>query len=1004
MRRPGRSNPAIVIRGARTHNLKNVSLALPRNRLIVVTGASGSGKSSLVFDTLYAEAQRRYVQSLSTYARLFVERLERPDVESISLLPPALALQQKNVITSARATVGSVTEISDYLRLLFAAAGQTVCPDCRREVGRDTIEKAAAQMLEQPGFYLVLAPFDPGGRSLAAACSLLAGQGYHRLFLGGAVTATTEVAERPPATAPGATLEVVVDRVVTSTAEAPGRLREALERAFYLSGGRAKALRVERHGQELKVLQQSVFNQRFNCPQCERNFVEPTPALFSPHSPVGACPRCQGFGRVIELDLDRVMPDTSRALRDGLVVPWQTPAYRPMQRWMLACARRGAIRTGVPYRDLSAREKVWVVEGERDGGAEREREERWPGIRGFFRWLEAKRYKTHVRVMLARYRRFVECPDCGASKVKPEALYVRLGHLNIAEVERLSVDAALAWVEAVARRPEVRARCAAVVRELRNRLGYLVEVGLGYLTLARQARTLSGGETQRIHLGRALGTALVASLYVLDEPTVGLHACEVRSLLKVLRHLCKLGNTVVVVEHDPVLIAGADYVVELGPGGGARGGEVIYAGPASRTAARRSGPGRAGRVRLMQALSREDRAGPRRGELKVAAARQHNLKNLNLLIPLQRLVCITGVSGSGKSTLMRDVLYNSYLRRLGVPGVEPVQCDRIEGLEQVREMVYLAQALPARSARSNPVTYMHAYDGIRKALAAVPAAGRLGLKPGHFSFNVPGGRCESCRGQGTVSVEMHFMADVEVRCPVCDGRRFKPKVLQAALRGKNLLDLLEMTVEDAAAFFHARPEVASRLEPLVAVGLGYLKLGQPTSTLSAGEAQRLKLARLLLKEPQPRARQADHGLQPRAMPAPSPGQGGGQVQAQTRVFLLDEPTTGLGAADIARLLQVLDRLLAEGNSIIAIEHNVAFIAHAHHVIDLGPGAGARGGEMLAAGTPAQVASCRASYTGGELRRYFGIRPPAPTGRGQAAALSDASGQALGRLPHAAAGG
>jgi len=977
---------SISIRGARTHNLKGVSLELPHNRLTVVTGVSGSGKSSLVFDTLYAEGQRRYVQSLSTYARLFLERMDRPDVDAISEIPPALALRQKNAIKNARSTVGTVTEISDYLRLLFATVGRTICPRCGEEVARDTVESSAARVLAEPGAHLFLAPFEPGSRSITAACDFLAQNGYHRLFADGEVIETAMLlarasedgAARPNATANGAAapagpLMVVIDRVANDAVGAEARVREALEKAFYLGGGRARALGVMREDGRIRVTGGVEFDRRFNCSRCGTLFPEPTPALFSANSPLGACPQCEGFGRTVELDLEKVIPDPGLSLRQGLIAPWRTPAYREMKNWMLKCARRAHIRTAVAFREMTDAERTWLLEGEpREEGEERDWE-RWPGVRGFFRWLEGRRYKTHVRILLARYRRFVPCPACDGSKLRPEALNVRVARMTIAEVGRLAVRELARWLEALARRRDVQERAGAVLRELRGRVGYLEEVGLGYLTLERQARTLSGGEAQRIHLAGALGSLLTGTLYALDEPTVGLHASDVRRLLGVLRHLRDLGNTVTVVEHDPAMIAGADFVVELGPGGGREGGRLMRAGPPARVRAGKAPAEMPGRVMLMRALARERRFSRRDPALHIVGAREHNLKDIDVRIPLGRMVCVTGVSGSGKSTLVEDVLYNNYLRSRGELVSEVGACDRIEGLELVGEMVHMGQELPARSLRSNPATYLKIYDDIRKLFAQSPDARRLGIQPGHFSFNVDGGRCEKCHGTGTVTIEMHFMADLEVQCDACDGRRFKSHILAIRYQGKNINEVLTLTVDEARIFFARTPAITRRLEALSAVGLGYLCLGQTTSTLSGGEAQRLKLSRFLLVELEP-----------------APATPGGR--AAGRVFLLDEPTTGLSSADIRQLLRVLGRLVAEGNTLIVIEHNLEFIAHADYVIDLGPGGGEDGGRLVAAGSPLKLAATARSLTGRELRRLFGLPANVSRAAMRSAKLRASAGQ------------
>jgi excinuclease ABC subunit A len=961
---------SIRICGARTHNLRNLSLEVPHEAVTVVTGVSGSGKSSLVFDTLYAEGQRRYVQSLSTYARLFLERMDRPDVDSINDIPPALALRQKNTIKNARSTVGTITEINDYLRLLFASVGRTVCPRCNIEVTRDTVEGAAARILEAPGLYVFLAPFERGSRSLAETAAYLIQNGYHRIYHADEVTETAEFAQRlggngtPP---PDGPLMVVIDRVAVSETGSAERVREAIEKAFYLGGGRARAVMVARSNGHMNAVTTLEFDRRFNCSRCGTAFPEPTPALFSANSPIGACPECEGFGRTVELDLEKVIPNPRLSIRQGLIAPWRTPAYREMQQWMLKCARRARIRTAAAFHEMTDEERTWVLDGEprREG---QEWDERWPGVRGFFRWLERKRYKTHVRILLAKYRRFVPCPACGATKLKTEALNVRVAGASIAEVGQIAVRDLPDWLKSLRSDRTIAARAGVLLRELGNRLGYLNEVGLGYLTLERQGRTLSGGEAQRIHLASALGSLLSGTLYALDEPTVGLHAGDSRKLLGVLRHLRDLGNTVVVVEHDPTMINGADYVVELGPGGGRQGGELLYGGEPRKG---KNGSGETpGRVLLMRALSRQRRLSKSAPAVRIIGARENNLRNLNVTLPLGRMICVTGVSGSGKSTLVESVLYNNYLRRAGESVSDVGACERLEGLDQVGEMVHMGQELPARSLRSNPATYLKIYDEIRKIYASNAEARRIGIKPRDFSFNVEGGRCERCHGTGTVTIEMHFMADLEVKCDACDGRRFQSHVLAIRFRGKNVTEVLDLTIDEACVFFEKYPAIVKRLEPLCAVGLGYLQLGQPTSTLSGGEAQRLKLARFLLSDLEPVATDA-HG---KKLP---------------RMFLLDEPTTGLASSDIRRLLRVLARLVAEGNTLVVIEHNLEFIANADYVIDLGPGGGDEGGCLVVAGDPLAVAASAKSHTGAELRRLFGL-PVTANGRSIKAALRSAA--------------
>ncbi len=945
---------SISIRGARTHNLADISLEIPRDKLTVVTGVSGSGKSSLVFDTLYAEGQRRYVQSLSTYARLFLQRMERPDVDAISDIPPALALRQKNTIKNARSTVGTVTEISDYLRLLFATVGRTICPRCGREVSRDSVESAAVRILAEPGLYIVLAPFEAGSRSMLDAANYLIQNGYHRLFADGAITETAEFAARAGAAdaRPEGAMMVVVDRVSVGGDAEIERVREALEKAFYLGGGRARYVRVERDNGDTRTAATLDFDRRFNCSACAVPFPEPSTALFSSNSPIGACPECEGFGRTVELDLDKVIPNPNLSIRQGLVATWRTPAYREMNEWMIKLARRRKIRTSAPYREMTDEERSWLLDGDPGPREKKWDPDHWPGVHGFFKWLEGRRYKTHVRILLAKYRRFVTCPVCAGAKLKREALNVWVDGQSIADIGKLSIRELVEWLDKIGSIPEVAARAAVVMRELRSRVSYLVEVGLGYLTVERQARTLSGGEAQRIHLASALGSVLVGTLYALDEPTVGLHASDARRLLAVLHHLRDFGNTVVVVEHDPAMIAGADYLVELGPGGGSEGGQLTYAGSPVKADldSMETSPGR---VMLMRAISKRRKFTRRDPGIRIVGAREHNLDDIEVAIPAGRMVCVTGVSGSGKSSLVEDVLYNNYRRRGGDTSAEPGACDRIEGFELIGDMVHMGQELPTRSMRSNPATYLKIYDEIRKLFAASPEARRLGVTARQFSFNVKGGRCEKCSGTGTVTIEMHFMADLEVKCETCDGRRFQSHILAIRLGDLSITGVLDLTVEDARAFFIRHPGIVKRLDALIAVGLGYIRLGQTTSTLSGGEAQRLKLARFILADLEP----APLGPDGKHLP---------------RMFLLDEPTTGLSSTDIRRLIKVLTRLVTEGNTLVVIEHNMEFIAHADYVIDLGPGGGDDGGRVVAAGSPLDIAACEKSETGRELRRLFGL--------------------------------
>jgi len=931
------SKKSIKIVGARTHNLKEVSAQFPVRKITVVTGVSGSGKSSLVFDTLYAEGQRRYVQSLSTYARLFLDRMERPDVDQISDIPPAIALEQKNSIKNARSTVGTITEIHDYLRLLMTHAGTLACPDCGKTVASDTVETAADELLTWPQDcrVTVYARVKFHGVEPSEAVAALARQGYSRLFLGGRAVPLEEV---PPESLGQDAVDVVVDRIAV-TSDKVGRIRESLERGFELGGGTVSVRSAtEAHDGEVSA---RTFDRAYGCKACGREFSPPTPHLFSFNSPLGACPTCEGFGRVVDIDLDKVIPNKRLSLRDGAVAPWSTPAYTEFQTEFLRAAERLGYSTELPFSQLSDDAKKWILEGDREN----------PGVKGFFDWLEARRYKTHVRILLARYRSYRRCPACAGARLKPEALAVRIGRRNIADFCALSIGELAGAIGRLRLSPALKERTDSVVRELRNRLGYLVEVGLGYLTLDRQARTLSGGEAQRIHLAAALGSSLTDTLYALDEPTVGLHPRDSNRLLGVMRRLTKMGNTVVVVEHDPTIIEGADHVLDLGPGGGSRGGKILYEGKPSALPGQETSTGR---LLLIRTLHRQKkrRGGADKGCIVIHGASENNLQIDKLEIPLNRLVCVTGVSGSGKSTLVEKVLYENYLRERGLGGQDAGACKRIDGLAAIEDVLMMSQAPIGRSLRSNPATYLKCYDEIRKAFAATPAARRAKMTAAAFSFNTVGGRCERCQGTGTVTIEMHFMADIDVACDECEGRRFKQKVLDLRYRDKSIDDVLRMTIEEAREFFQDRAPIRAKLDCLTSVGLGYLELGQSTSTLSGGEAQRLKLAAFLAEESRSRG----------------------------SLFLFDEPTTGLHLQDVHNLIQVLDGLVDRGHSVIVVEHHTDFISHSDWTIDLGPEGGDGGGKVVAQGSPLEVADCEASHTGRELRSLLGLkRSAAETG-------------------------
>jgi excinuclease ABC subunit A len=947
-------NSAIEIRGARTHNLKSISVAIPHGALTVITGVSGSGKSSLAFDTLFAEGQRRYVESLSTYARQFIETMARPEVDEVRNIQPAIAIEQKNSVKNARSTIGTATEVYDYLRLLYAKAGVTICPTCQepvREDNPDTVSDALLRELGGRRIYIV-APIERHGtvepRRLAAE---LLRAGFGRLVESGEGSvrvvdldgASSEEVQRATS---GGRVRVLIDRLAVSEEE-----RERLSASI------AQALRAAGECVEVWLADEPmapgrnprIFYTGFRCNSCGKSFPKPEPLLFSFNSPVGACPECHGFGRTIGIDWDKVIPDKSLTLGERPIAPFNTPSYKKAYQWIKKTADPRDIPWDKPLQDFTAREWNNLLYGCGD----------FEGLQEFFKWLESERYKVQSRILLARYRGFTTCAKCQGTRLVPEALAVHwapeqggLPRRNIAEMARMTIGELLQELVSVELTSREEALYGRIYREILTRLTYLVRVGLGYLTLDRQTRTLSGGEAQRINLASALGTGLTETLYVLDEPTVGLHARDTERLLNILKDLRDHGNTVVVVEHDPLIIRGADHVIDLGPQAGAHGGEVVFEGapqqllePAAPglTAEymRRSVLGSDGRGSAQDGGQRKAK-GPAR-QLVIRGAREHNLKNIDVAIPLGQFVCVTGVSGSGKSTLVHDVLYKNWLRYRREPVEDVGKCKAIDGFELLEEVVLIDQSPIGRSIRSNPVTYLKAYDPIRKLFASTREAKAAGLTGSSFSFNVPGGRCERCEGTGVVTYDMHFLSDITLPCEICDGRRFQPHVLQVHWRGRNIAQVLEMTVDEASDFFAEFPAITRRLQPLRDVGLGYLRLGQSTATLSGGEAQRLKLAAYLEVD----------------------------ADGQGTMMIFDEPTTGLHLADLDVLLRVFQRLVARGYSLVVIEHNLELVRWADWIIDLGPEGGDEGGFVVAAGPPAEVARVTASHTGRFLREYVG---------------------------------
>jgi excinuclease ABC subunit A len=921
---------AIILKGVRTHNLKNFDLILPHQRLYVVTGVSGSGKSSLAFDTLYAEGQRRYVESLSAYARQFLERMEKPDLDGITGIPPAIAIEAKNVITNARSTVGTQTEINDYLRVFFARVGRTFCLRCGQEVEKQSPERTAVRLVKdhasQKGTVLFPIRFGPRGAAhLREFLPELSRQGFTELFLEGRMWPLADFR-------PKKGLEevwVVVDRL-TLEEKIRKRLVDSLELAYSLGKGEA-AVVLEGDPELVR------FSEHFRCDRCSVDAREPSPNLFSFNSPLGACSTCQGFGRVITIDWDRVVPDARRSVEEGAIEPWTKPSAHSEFEQLLRFCKRKRIPLDIPWRELSETHRAWILEGTG------KRFDDYFSVRDFFDYLETKTYKMHVRVFLSRYRGYIPCGTCGARRLKPEALAVRFAERNIADLGSLPISELHEFFETLRLDPTETKKVEPVLLEIRKRVRFLKEVGLSYLTLDRLSRTLSGGEVERIHLATSLGSSLVDTLYVLDEPSIGLHERDNELLIRLLKELRDVGNTVVVVEHDRTMIEAADEVIDLGPLGGERGGELIFQGEVRRLSKEpRSLTGKYLTGRLEIGWSQ--RRGPvSSGEkaIEIFGAGEHNLRSIDVELPLNQFVVVTGVSGSGKSTLVYDVLYQNYLRFRGRPVQDLGRVREIRGFDRLDEMILVDQAPIGRTPRSNPVTYLRAFDEIRKAFGASEAAFKAGFDPRHFSFNVEGGRCEECKGDGRVKVEMHFLADVYLPCEACGGKRFKREVLEVRYLGKSIDEVLQMTVDESLQFFRDRPFIRERLGILQKVGLGYLRLGQPAPTLSGGEAQRLKLAYEMA------ARRGERIL-----------------------YLFDEPTTGLHYHDIYYLMGAFEELLERGHSVVVIEHNLEVIQCADWIVDLGPEGGADGGKVVYAGPRNGILDCPASHTGRYLKRHL----------------------------------
>jgi excinuclease ABC subunit A len=973
----------ITIRGARTHNLKGIDVDIPHNALTVVSGVSGSGKSSLAFDTVYAEGQRRYVESLSAYARQFLERIEKPDVDHMDGLAPAIAIKQKNQTRNPRSTVATATEIYDYLRLLYARCGTVTCLHCGGIVKHDTVDEIVTTLFALPEgtrtyvlFPIVRAevklepmqiptpeetadtpkPKKPTAKKSAkpaAASSFnlteslkerlteLRRRGYNRLYQNGEIVefSTPESLLELDFTQP---IFALIDRLAI-TPESRARIVDAIETGYRESGEVQFHIPPSDDNENPTHLR---FSAAFECTTCHRAYREPEPRLFSFNNPYGACPRCQGFGNTIDFDPNLIIPDKSKTLDEGAIAPWTTTKYRPHHGEMKRAAKIANIPTNVPWYDLTDYQQRFIEEGD----------DTFPGIRGFFAALERKKYKLHVRVFLSKYRGYALCPDCRGQRLRAEARAVLIAPQNgpaknICETSALTIAEAQTFFDNLQLSPAQTEVAGKILEEVRQRIHFLHQVGLDYLTLDRLSSTLSGGESQRIQLATSLGSRLVGALYVLDEPSIGLHTRDTAKLIRIMKDLRDLGNTILVVEHDPDVIRAADHLLDLGPGAGELGGHLLASGTVAEVTANPNsitGKYLSGRLTIPIPKYRRE---PSREHLKLTGARIHNLRGVDIDIPLGLLVCVTGVSGSGKSTLVHQVLYRALMQALGqTEGSDPAHLFReLSGTQHLNDVILVDQSPIGRTPRSNPVTYIKAFDDIRALFAAQPDAKRRGFGPGHFSFNVPGGRCDVCEGDGTVTVEMQFLADIELPCEECNGTRYKSQILDIKYKGKSIYDVLNMTVKEALVYFAGHPKIVDKLYVLDEVGLGYVRLGQSATTLSGGEAQRVKLASHLATARSITNRGTNNET---------------AAKARSRtLYILDEPTTGLHFDDVAKLLAAFRKLIEGGGSLLVIEHNLDVIKSADWVIDMGPEGGSGGGQIVATGTPEEIAANPKSHTG-----------------------------------------
>ena len=920
----------IVIRGARVHNLKNINLEIPRNKLVVLTGVSGSGKSSLAFDTIYAEGQRRYVESLSSYARQFLERMDKPDVDFIQGISPSIAIEQKTSTRNPRSTVATTTEIYDYLRLLFGRIGRTYCRVCGKQVKRDIVSGAVERLGREPDGTRIFVAFpmhDHPGHSVAEELDALKKRGFFRILVDGGVIDLNETEYKRKSKKD---VLVLVDRLIVRRGdkESEKRLADSLEAAFIEGDGYAFVYLLE-SAQMLR------FSSHYECPDDGLRYDDPDPRMFSFNNPVGACPKCQGFGRSIGIDMDLVVPDPNKSIKQGAIQPWTFPRWRENLKDLLAVARQAGVPVDVPFKLLTPKQIDIILHGY-DG---------FDGLHKFFKFIERKSYKIHYRVFLSRYRGYTTCEECEGSRLRKDALYIRVADKTIHDIVKMPIEEANGFFAALKLGTYDLEVAKRILEEIRKRLKFLNDVGIGYVTLDRLTMTLSGGESQRINLATSLGSSLVGSLYVLDEPSIGLHPRDNHKLINILRSLRDVGNTVLVVEHDEEMMRSADIIVDMGPRAGEQGGEVMFCGTigdmsndGKSLTAQYLGGGLSIPVPTKRRKDGEE-------SLFIKGAAEHNLKSLDVRIPLGLFVCITGVSGSGKSTLVHEILYAGIQKSKGGYEGNVGKHAAMEGLEHVDRVELVDQSPIGRTPRSNPITYIKAFDLIRDLLANTQAAKIRGYLPGYFSFNVPGGRCDLCEGDGFQKIEMQFLADLYLTCESCKGKRFKQEVLEVRYHGKNVDEILAMTVSEAISFFTQFADgrrVVNKLKVLDNVGLGYLRMGQPATTLSGGEAQRIKLANHLTAS---------------------------NSEGRT-LFIFDEPTTGLHFDDIAKLLRCFDALIEAGHSLVVIEHHMDVVKCADFIIDLGPEGGDEGGRIVATGTPEQVARSTKSYTGKFLKHFL----------------------------------